>query len=75
MLRKCGPLSRQQLCKEYSETLNTGLHDGYALAYEYAENDCVFIDTLAMAHRALPEAHLPAAPQGFRWDDGIPMQK
>ena len=28
----------------------------YAVAYEYEENDCVFIDNLAVAHRAAPDA-------------------
>ena len=56
----------QQLCREYNDILNAGLTDGYAIAYEYHENDCVFIDNLAVAHRAAPEAHLPAEQQGLR---------
>ena len=39
---------------------------GYALAYEYEDNDCVFIDNLAVAHRAAPNAHLSADEQGLR---------
>lgn len=56
----------KQLCHEYNDILNAGLEDGYAIAYEYQENDCIFIDNLAVAHRAAPEAHLPAEEQGLR---------
>jgi taurine dioxygenase len=54
------------LCREYNALLNAGLEHGYAIAYEYEENDCIFIDNLAVAHRAAPEAHLPAEQQGLR---------
>lgn len=56
----------QQLCHEYNDILNAGLKDGYAIAYEYEENDCIFIDNLAVAHRASPKAHLPPEEQGLR---------
>ena len=56
----------KQLCHEYNDVLNAGLEDGYAIAYEYEENDCIFIDNLAVAHRASPEAHLPPEEQGIR---------
>ena len=56
----------KQLCHDYNEILNAGLTDGYAVAYEYHENDCVFIDNLAVAHRAAPEAHMPVEQQGLR---------
>ena len=56
----------QSLCREYNDLLDAGLSDGYAIAYEYEENDCIFIDNLAVAHRASPEAHLPAEQQGLR---------
>lgn len=55
-----------QLCHEYNDLLNDGHGRGYASVWEYEENDCVFIDNLAVAHRAMPEAHLPAAQQGLR---------
>ncbi len=54
------------LCIEYNDILNAGLENGYAVAFEYRENDCVFIDNLAVAHRASPEAHMPVAQQGLR---------
>jgi taurine dioxygenase len=56
----------KQLCREYNDILNAGLTDGYAIAFEYHRNDCVFIDNLAVAHRAAPEAHMPAEQQGLR---------
>ena len=56
----------KRLCREYNAVLNAGLQNGYAIAYEYRENDCIFIDNLAVAHRASPEAHLPAEEQGLR---------
>ena len=56
----------KQLCQEYRDILDAGLENGYAIAYEYQENDCIFIDNLAVAHRAAPQAHLPAEEQGLR---------
>ncbi len=56
----------RRLCHEYRDVLDAGLEDGYAIAYEYEENDCIFIDNLAVAHRASPQAHLPAEDQGLR---------
>jgi len=38
----------------------------FAVAYEYEEGDMVFIDNLAVAHRAAPEAHAGRAEQGLR---------
>ena len=34
--------------------------------YEYEAGDCIFIDNLAVAHRATPEAHEPASKVGLR---------
>ncbi len=56
----------KRLCHEYNDVLDAGLENGYAIAYEYREGDCIFIDNLAVAHRAAPEAHLPAEEQGLR---------
>lgn len=55
-----------ELCRRYNAVLNAGLENGYAINFEYQQNDCVFIDNLAVAHRAAPEAHLPAEQQGLR---------
>lgn len=38
----------------------------YTAVYEYEEGDCIFIDNLAVAHRATPEAHEPATKVGLR---------
>ncbi|MGM0533705.1 MAG: TauD/TfdA dioxygenase family protein, partial [Campylobacterota bacterium] len=54
------------LFHQYNDILNAGLTDGYATAYEYEENDCVFIDNLALAHKAAPQAHMSAKKQGLR---------
>jgi len=54
------------LCQEYNDLLNAGFERGYAIAYDYQKNDCIFVDNLAVAHRASPEAHLPVDQQGLR---------
>ncbi len=64
--RLLGAEQLKQLCHEYNDLLDRGLTDGYAIAYEYRENDCIFVDNLAAAHRASPEAHRPAEEQGLR---------
>ncbi|GGD73091.1 TauD/TfdA dioxygenase family protein [Lacimicrobium alkaliphilum] len=56
----------KQLCREYNDILNAGLQNGYAIGYEYEQNDCLFVDNLAVAHRAAPQAHLTAEEQGLR---------
>jgi taurine dioxygenase len=56
----------KQVCHAYNDILNAGLSGGYATAYDYRQNDVVFIDNLAVAHRAAPEAHMPAESQGLR---------
>lgn len=56
----------KHLFNEYNDILNAGFKNGYAIAYEYQEHDCIFIDNLAVAHRASPEAHKPASEQGLR---------
>lgn len=56
----------KRLCHQYNDLLNQGFKNGYAIAYEYEKNDCVFIDNLAIAHRASPKAHMPAEKQGLR---------
>jgi taurine dioxygenase len=54
------------LCRCYNNLLNEGFDKGYTITYEYEEGDCLFIDNLAVAHRAAPEAHLPVEQQGLR---------
>ncbi|WP_088329174.1 TauD/TfdA family dioxygenase [Lacimicrobium sp. SS2-24] len=55
-----------RLCKAYNDLLNAGFDQGYAMTFEYQQGDCLFIDNLAVAHRAAPEAHLPVEQQGLR---------
>ena len=38
----------------------------FTAVYEYEAGDCIFIDNLAVAHRATPEAHRPASEVGLR---------
>jgi len=64
--RLLGSNELKKLCQQYNDILNQGLSNGYAIAYEYQENDCVFIDNLAVAHRASPAAHKPVEEQGLR---------
>ena len=40
--------------------------EAYTAVYEYEDGDCIFIDNLAVAHRATPEAHQPATEVGLR---------
>jgi taurine dioxygenase len=56
----------KKLFHEYNDLLNDGLEKGYTTLYEYEDGDCIFIDNFAVAHRASPEAHLPASVQGLR---------
>lgn len=56
----------QQLCQDYNALLNAGIDGGYTLPYDYEPGDCIFIDNYAVAHRAAPEARMPASVQGLR---------
>merc|ERR1740123_1458441 len=56
------------LFREYNDLLNNG-HPGkgdYAISYKYQEGDCIFIDNLAVAHKASPQAHGDPWKQGLR---------
>ena len=56
----------KQLFHEYNDLLNAGFQDRYAVNYEYQPGDCIFMDNLAVAHRASPNAHMPPELQGVR---------
>lgn len=56
----------KKVFNEYNDLMNAGLTEGYGIPYEYEDGDCIFIDNLAVAHRASPEAHLPPEQQGLR---------
>lgn len=64
--RLLGADELRDLCIQYDQLLTDGLEHGYAIGFEYEENDCVFIDNLAVAHRAAPQAHAPVEEQGLR---------
>lgn len=57
-----------ELFHEYNNLLNSGLSGStpYAISYPYQEGDCIFIDNLAVAHRASAEAHTDPETQGLR---------
>ena len=61
----------KKLFNEYNNLLNDGLEKGYSIPYEYEAGDCIFIDNLAVGHRASPDAHKPASVQGtsLNWCD------
>jgi len=56
------------LMNEYNNLLNNGFPGAgdYAVSYTYQEGDCIFIDNLAIAHRASPQAHDDPRKQGLR---------
>jgi len=57
------------LFNEYNDLLNNGLAEKggrYAISYQYQEGDCIFIDNLAIAHKASPQAHENTRKQGLR---------
>lgn len=56
----------RRLFHEYNDVLNAGFEYGYANPYEYETGDCIFIDNMAVAHRASPDAHKPPSEQGLR---------
>eukprot|EP00931_Biecheleriopsis_adriatica_P089837 TRINITY_DN63913_c0_g1_i1.p1 TRINITY_DN63913_c0_g1~~TRINITY_DN63913_c0_g1_i1.p1 ORF type:complete len:373 (-),score=61.52 TRINITY_DN63913_c0_g1_i1:181-1299(-) len=55
-----------QLFHDYNDLLNDGFEAGYALSYSYQPGDCIFIDNLAIAHRASSGAHDSPKKQGRR---------
>ncbi|KAL1504339.1 hypothetical protein AB1Y20_010745 [Prymnesium parvum] len=65
---RCASFETADAVDEEVEGSSTTL-DGkgaYTTTYEYAEGDCVFIDNLAVAHRAAPAAHESVQSQGLR---------
>lgn len=56
----------RKLFVQYNSLLNEGSKKEYGISYEYEEGDVLFIDNYAVAHRASPEAHVPASKQGLR---------
>mmetsp|Transcript_104978 Transcript_104978/g.169092 ORF Transcript_104978/g.169092 Transcript_104978/m.169092 type:complete len:386 (+) Transcript_104978:2-1159(+) len=51
------------LFNRYNDLLN---NPAYSAEHHYTEGDCIFIDNLAVAHRATEQAHACATKQGLR---------
>lgn len=64
----------RELFNDYNDLLNDSFEDGYGIRYEYDTGDLLFIDNWAVAHRASPEAHLPAEQQGLRIMDRVTIK-
>lgn len=58
-----------QLFNDYNDLLNVGLPENggdWTISYPYQEGDCIFIDNLAIAHRASAAAHEGTKKRGLR---------
>lgn len=62
------------LFNDYNELLNNSFEGGYGTRYQYDTGDLLFVDNWAVAHRAAPEAHLPAEQQGLRIMDRVTVK-
>ena len=62
------------LFNDYNDLLNESFDGGYGIRYHYDTGDLLFIDNWAVAHRASPEAHLPAEQQGLRIMDRVTIK-
>lgn len=59
----------REVFNDYNDLMNAGLPSNggnYAISYPYQEGDCIFIDNLAICHRASEAAHAPTSQQGLR---------
>jgi taurine dioxygenase len=63
-----------ELFNDYNDLLNASFEQGFGIRYEYGTGDLLFIDNWAVAHRASPEAHRPAAQQGLRIMDRVTIK-
>ena len=62
------------LFNDYNDLLNQSFEQGYGIRYQYDTGDLLFIDNWAVAHRAAPEAHVPAEQQGLRIMDRVTIK-
>ncbi|WP_152205755.1 TauD/TfdA dioxygenase family protein [Marinobacter changyiensis] len=62
------------LFNDYNDLMNDSFSQGYGIRYHYDTGDLLFIDNWALAHRASPEAHLPAEQQGLRIMDRVTIK-
>jgi len=63
-----------ELFNDYNDLLDASFELGFGIRYQYQTGDLLFIDNWALAHRAAPEAHLPAAQQGLRIMDRVTIK-
>lgn len=73
-LRLLNEAQMTELFNDYNDLLNASFELGYGIRYHYDTGDLLFIDNWALAHRAAPEAHLPAAQQGLRIMDRVTIK-
>lgn len=64
----------KQLFNDYNDLLDASFENGYGIRYHYDTGDLLYIDNWALAHRAAPEAHLPAEQQGLRIMDRVTVK-
>ena len=64
----------KQLFNDYNDLMNESFERGYGIRYQYDTGDLLYIDNWALAHRASPEAHLPAESQGLRIMDRVTIK-
>ena len=62
------------LLNDYNELLNASFDRGYGIRFDYDTGDLLYIDNWAVAHRASPEAHMPAQQQGLRIMDRVTIK-
>lgn len=62
------------LFNDYNDLLNESFDRGYGIKYHYDTGDLLYIDNWAVAHRASPEAHMPAEQQGLRIMDRVTIK-
>lgn len=73
-LRLLNETEMKALFNDYNDLLNDSFENGYGIRYQYDTGDLLYIDNWALAHRASPEAHLPAEQQGLRIMDRVTIK-
>ena len=73
-LRLLNEEEMKTLFNDYNDLLNNSFERGYGIRYQYDTGDLLFIDNWAIAHRASPEAHMPADKQGLRIMDRVTIK-
>ncbi len=73
-LRLLNEEEMKQLFNDYNDLMNASFEKGYGIRYHYDTGDLLYIDNWALAHRAAPEAHIPAEQQGLRIMDRVTIK-